>query len=111
MSRGFMFLAALALATPSLPRSTTAQVAQQSDAVITVKRLTEVLGVKPATSSAPERLELGATITCSLTDPAKIAKFTLRGLHEGARVTVTRVAPDRIRVEADEMEPLPVSAK
>ena len=111
MSRGFMFLAALALATPSLPRTSPAQVAQQGEAVVTVKSLTEALGVKPATSAAPERLELGATVTFMLTDPAKIAKYTIRGLHEGARVTVTRIAPDRVRVEADEMEPLPVSGK
>ena len=109
MSRGFMFLAALALATPSLPRSTPAQVTQQSE--VAVKTITEALGLKPAATSAPTTLELGATITFSLTDPAKLAKYTIRGLHEGARVTVTRIAPDRIHVEADEMEPMPVSGK
>ena len=30
-------------------------------------------------------------------------------MHAGARVTVGRVAPDKIRVEADEMEPVPAS--
>jgi hypothetical protein len=109
MSRGFMFLAALALATPSLPRSTSAQVTQQSE--VAVKTITDALGLKPAAASAPSTLELGATITFSLTDPAKLAKHTIRGLHEGARVTVTRVAPDRVRVEADEMEPMPVTGK
>src|SRR5215475_4928947 len=108
MSRGFMFLAALALATPSLPRFTSAQATRQS---VAVKTITDALGLKPTTSAAPETLDLGTTITCSLTDPAKLAKHTIRGLHEGARVTVTRIAPDRIRVEADEMEPMPVSGK
>jgi hypothetical protein len=28
-------------------------------------------------------------------------------MHEGARVTAGRMAPDKIRVEADEMEPVP----
>src|SRR5215510_2426153 len=109
MSRGFMFLAALALATPSLPRFTSAQVTRQSE--VAVKTITDALGLKPTTSAAPATLDLGATVTCSLTDPAKLAKHTIRGLHEGARVTVTRVAPERIRVEADEMEPMPVSGK
>ena len=109
MSRGFMFLAALALATPTLPRFTSAQATRQSE--VAVKTITDALGLKPATSAAPATLDLGATVTCSLTDPAKLAKHTIRGLHEGARVTVTRVAPDRIRVEADEMEPMPVSGK
>ena len=109
MSRGFMFLAALALATPSLPRFTSAQATRQSE--VAVKTITDALGLKVATTGAPATLDLGASITCSLTDPAKLAKHTIRGLHEGARVTVTRVAPERIRVEADEMEPMPVSGK
>src|SRR5215475_2133057 len=109
MSRGFMFLAALALATPSLPRFTSAQATRQSE--VAVKTITDALGLKAATTGAPANLDLGASITCSLTDPAKLAKHTIRGLHEGARVTVTRIAPDRIRVEADEMEPMPVSGK
>jgi hypothetical protein len=112
MSRGFMFLAALALATPALPRASTAQVTPQgSTAALQVKTLGDALGIKPATSSGPTTLELGTTITFSLVDPAKLAKHTVRGMHEGARVTVTRIAPDRIRVEADEMEPLPVNGK
>ena len=109
MSRGFMFLAALALATPTLPRFTSAQATRQSE--VAVKTIADALGLKLATTSAPTTLDLGASITCSLTDPAKLAKHSIRGLHEGARVTVTRVAPDRIHVEADEMEPMPVSGK
>lgn len=111
MSRGFMFLAALALLSPSLPSSTSAQVTPQGEAALTVKALGETLGIKPANTSGPTAIELGVTITFSLTDPAKLAKYTLSGLHEGARVTVTRVAPDRIRVEADEMDPVPVSKR
>ena len=109
MSRGFMFLAALALATPSLPRFTSAQVTQQSE--VAVKTITDALGLKPSTTSAPTTLDLGTTITFSLIDPAKLAKHSIRGLHEGARVTVTRIAPALIHVEADEMEPMPVSGK
>src|SRR5262245_35384924 len=109
MSRGFMFLAALALATPTLPRFTSAQATRQSE--VAVKTITNALGLKASTSNAPETLDLGASITCSLTDPVKLAKHAIRGLHEGARVTVTRIAPDRIRVEADEMEPMPASGK
>ena len=111
MSRGFMFLAALALAYPALPTNAPAQVTPQGATAVSVKSITEALGLKPATASAPTSLDLGSTITFTLLEPAKIAKFGVRAMHEGARVTVTRVAPDRIRVEADEMEPLAVSAK
>ena len=112
MSRGFMFLAALALAAP-IPRPTRAQVtpAGSATSAVSVRKITEALGLKPAAATAPEELDLGVTLTFSLADPAKLAKYTIRGLHEGARVTVTRVTPDRIRVEADEMEPTPVSGK
>ena len=109
MSRGFMFLAALALATPTLPRFTSAQATRQSE--VAVKTITDALGLKASGSSAPATLDLGASITCSLTDPAKLAKHSIRGLHEGARVTVTRIGPALIHVEADEMEPMPVSGK
>ncbi|HEY9230040.1 MAG TPA: hypothetical protein VIP11_25535 [Gemmatimonadaceae bacterium] len=111
MSRGFIFLAALALASPSFPSSSLAQVTQQGQTTVQVKNLSETLGLKPAASGAPTNLELGSTVTFTLADPAKLAKFTVRGMHEGARVTVTRVAPDRIRVEADEMEPVALSGK
>jgi hypothetical protein len=107
-----MFLAALALAAP-IPRPTRAQVTPAGSATgaVSVRRISEALGLKASAASAPEELDLGLTITFSLADPAKLAKYTIRGLHEGARVTVTRIAPDRIRVEADEMEPMPVSGK
>lgn len=111
MSRGFMFLAAFALVATALPGSTSAQVTPQGEVRVSVKSLGETLGLKPSNSGGADALELGATVTFTLTDPAKLAKHTIRGLHEGARVTATRVAPDRIRVEADEMEPVPVSRK
>jgi hypothetical protein len=31
-------------------------------------------------------------------------------MHAGARVIIARVAPDKVRVEADEMEPAPANA-
>jgi hypothetical protein len=77
---------------------------------VDAKALADKLGVKLG-PGAPDEIELGRTITTSLTDPAKIGKLGIVGLHEGARVTITRVGPDRIRVEGDEMEPMPVSGK
>lgn len=52
-----------------------------------------------------DQLEVGSTFTGMLDDPGKLAAFGIRDMHKGARVTVSRVAPDRIRVEADELEP------
>jgi hypothetical protein len=112
MSRGFALLAACALAMNALPTRTRAQVTPQgSPATVSVKNLSATLGVKPASTTGPAELELGATITFTLSEPLKIAKLGIVGMHEGARVTITRIAPDRIRVEADEMEPMPVSGK
>jgi len=88
------------------PVAARAQPQQQGAVQISVKSTVDKLGLK-VSSSAPEDFELGRSITASLADPAKIAKYGIVGMHEGARVTVTRVAPDRLRVEADEMEPIP----
>ena len=87
------------------PVAARAQVQQQA-VDISVKSTIDKLGLKPS-GNLPDEFELGRSITVSLADPAKAAKYGVVGMHEGARVTVTRVAPDRIRVEADEMEPVP----
>jgi hypothetical protein len=88
------------------PRPTLAQFGPPE---VSVTATLAKLGAKPATTNIPSDLELGRSVTASLVSVEKIEQYGIKGMHEGARVTVTRVAPDRIRVEADEMEP--VSAK
>jgi hypothetical protein len=68
------------------------------------------LGVKSAPGQADEML-VGASVTCTLVDPAKLAALGAPGLHIGARVTFTRIAADKIRVEADELEPVELTKK
>jgi hypothetical protein len=65
----------------------------------------EQLGVK-LMPDAPRELELGRSATTMLAEPKKLAQVGITGMHEGARVTITCVGPNRIRVEADEMEPV-----
>jgi hypothetical protein len=85
-------------------------VAQQGDKpTIRVDALAEKLGVKAMPNGARE-LEAGQSATMMLADPGKLAPYGIRGMHEGARVTITCVGPNRLRVEADEMEPTPRSA-
>jgi hypothetical protein len=104
MVRGVMLLS-VCIAAVASPVAARAQ-SQQGTADISVKPTVDKLGLK-ASGNLPDGLEIGRSFTASLADPTKIAKYGIVGMHEGARVTVTRVAPDRIRVEADEMEPLP----
>ena len=107
MVRGVMLLSVCIAALAASPPAARAQPQQQGAAVeISVKSTIDKLGLKPS-GNLPDEFDLGRSITVSLADPAKIAKYGIVGMHEGARVTVTRVAPDRIRVEADEMEPVP----
>ena len=56
--------------------------------------------------SAPRELELGHSATMTLAEPKKLEEVGIKGMHEGARVTITCVGPSRVRVEADEMEPV-----
>jgi hypothetical protein len=111
MVRGLILCGALAALSAVAPRSSTAQApVLAGDVRVDTKGVADKLGVKTG-PGAPDEIELGRSITTTLADPVKIAKFGVIGMHEGARVTITRIAPDRIRVEADEMEPVPTSGK
>ena len=72
---------------------------------IPVGNVAERLGVK-LMPSAPIELDLGHSVTAMLADPGKIETVGIKGMHEGARVTITCVGPSRLRVEADEMTPV-----
>jgi hypothetical protein len=100
-------VAALALSTPTL---TVAQNVRQQSSQVTRGDVAEQLGAK-VTSSQGEELSVGSSLTGTLLDPGKLTKFGISGMHEGARVSVMRVAPDKLRVEVDEMEPTPQTKK
>jgi hypothetical protein len=101
---GVVFMCA-ALATPALAQNVRLQSSQ-----VTRSDVAEQLGAK-VTSGQNEELGIGSSLTATLVDPAKLAKFGISGMHEGARVSVMRVAPDKLRVEVDEMEPTPQTKK
>jgi hypothetical protein len=63
------------------------------------------LGVKTMVNS-PRELDLGHSVTTTLAEPKKLVAVGIKGMHEGARVTITCVGPNRVRVEAEEMEPV-----
>jgi hypothetical protein len=82
---------------------------QGAPASVSAKALCDQLGVRLQPRDDDE-LRLGASVTATLKDPAKLESFGIKGMHEGARVIIARVAPDKVRVEADEMTPQPASA-
>jgi hypothetical protein len=93
-------LASLALSTLQPTRvsaQTTASVASQLGATLS--------------PGQPEEMGVGTSITATLADPAKLAALGASGLHAGARVTVVRTAPERIRVEVDELDPVPLTKR
>jgi hypothetical protein len=100
MLRRSVLLAACALSAMLPARS----VAQLAGAAVRVDALSEKLGVKGLPNGARE-LEPGQSATMMLTEPKKLEPYGIKGMHEGARVTLTCVGPNRLRVEADEMEP------
>jgi hypothetical protein len=88
---------------PSAQQSTT----QQNEIRLTNERVAKQLGTR--VQDRPDgTLSLGSSFTGMLEEPEKLEAFGIRGMHKGARVVVMRVAPDRIRVEADELEPTEV---
>jgi hypothetical protein len=102
MLRNRMLLGACAVCF-AIPAALRAQ--QPNVDPIPVGNVAERLGVK-LMPSAPIELDLGHSATATLADPGKIEAVGIKGMHEGARVTITCVGPSRLRVEADEMSPV-----
>ena len=85
-------------------------VAQQPYAEpVHVEAIAEKLGMKLGPST-PREIELGQSATLTLTNPERLAKNGIKGMHEGARVTLTCVGPGRLRIEADELQPVAKNA-
>ena len=72
----------------------------------TIGSVATQLGVKIADRGS-EEFGLGVQFTGVLAEPDKLATFGIKGMHVGARVVAARVSPDRVVIEADEMEPAP----
>ena len=104
---GLVTYTSLALAMPNV---TVAQNVRQQSAQLTRNDVAEQLGAK-VTSNQNDELPVGSSLTGSLVDPAKLEKLGISGMHQGARVSVMRIAPDKLRVEVDEMEPTPQTKK
>lgn len=100
-------LVCTALAVTVSDSATAQQPAQQAGARLTFGSVADQLGITISEQSRGEPLNLGSNITGTLEDPGKLASLGIRGMHRGARVVVMRVAPDRVRVEADEVDPVP----
>ena len=89
------------------PRAAGAQdLRQQGMLAASVKAIAAQLGAKLQPRDGDE-LDVGHSFTGTLETPEKLENFGIKGMHAGARVTVARVAPDKIRLEVDEMDPVP----
>lgn len=93
------------LAIASSPAGANAQPQPQGAPRVSVKAVAAQLGVRLGPRDDDD-LNIGASFTASLDDPEKLAAFGIKGMHQGARVTVFRAGADKVRVEADEMEPV-----
>lgn len=114
MSPTIRVMSAVALglvAIVSLPAPTLSQVqVVQQGAGVSTARLAAQLGVKPSPDQS-QYLDVGGTLNGALADPAKLAKLGMPPMHEGARVTAVLIAPNKLRVEVDEMDPEPITRK
>jgi hypothetical protein len=104
---------ALALLTASLafapaPAAVAHETRVAEDPILTIVGVATQLGLKVQARDG-EEFALGTSFTGLLAEPQKLARFGMQ-MHDGARVTAARMAPDKIRVEADEMEPVAARA-
>jgi hypothetical protein len=72
----------------------------------TIGSIAAQLGVRVESSRADEEFTVGVQFSGSLEEPLKLSTFGVTGFAVGARVTVARIAPDRVHIEADEMLPV-----
>ncbi len=106
LGRALALVTAGALIAAGAPRTVSGQdVRQQGSTELTISNVAAQLGIK-VQPTATDELQIGASFTGLLDSPEKLAEFGIKGMHPGARVTVARVSPEKIRVEADEMEPV-----
>ena len=107
---------ALALTAPALaPAQDTTHTAappeaEQAARSVSSARVADQLGTKLA-NGQPEELPVGASATATLADPNKLAALGVRDAKPGSRVTIMRIARDRMRVEVDEFDPVPRTRK
>ena len=105
VGRTFVLFASILVAAAAA-RPVHAQDASQQGAVHpTVTGVAAQLGAK-AQGVTDDEFQLGNSFTAVLEQPDKLAELGIQGMHAGARVTVARIAPDKVRVEVDEMEPV-----
>jgi hypothetical protein len=102
--------AGFGLVTPAALRAQNAVEVKQQSSQITKTDVAAQLGAKLGVTD-DELFSVGGTINATLADPAKLAALGITGLHEGARVTVMRVSPVKVRIEVDELEPVPLTKK
>jgi len=95
-------IAGAAFSTPVAGRSAT----RTALIAPTIGSVAAQVGVKVASARADEEFTLGVQFSGSLEDPRKLSTFGVTGFAVGARVTVARIAPDRVHIEADEMLPV-----
>jgi hypothetical protein len=98
------------------PSPAAAQTGQTSNGDVTqqsmpaMRTIADQLGTK-LNPQQREELALGVTLNGTLQEPEKLEKLGINGVHRGARVTAMRIAPLKVIVEVDEIEPAPLSRK
>jgi hypothetical protein len=78
--------------------------------MVAMRTVAEQLGTK-LNPQQREELALGVTLNGTLQEPEKLEKLGINGVHKGARVTAMRIAPQKVIVEVDEIEPTPFTRK
>ena len=98
-----------ALVQPSAGAQVSGEVRLQSRQISTAEIVGQ-LGTK-LSPGQPDELPVGVSITGILVDTARLSALGAAGRQPGARVTVIRIALDRVRVEVDELDPVPLTKK
>lgn len=79
--------------------------------MMSISTVAEQLGVKLEPRPLDDEFRIGLSVSGTLERQEKLERFGIKGMKNGARVTMSRVATDRVRIDADQFAPDLVSAR
>ena len=83
----------------------------RAEIMMSINTVAEELGVKLEPKPFDDEFRIGLSVSGTLEHQEKLQRFGLKQMKNGARVTMSRIAVDRVRIDADQFAPDLMSAK
>ena len=85
--------------------------AAHSEIMMSISVVAEQVGVRLEPKPFDDEFRIGLSISGTLEHHEKLERFGVKGMKNGARVTMSRIAADRVRLDCDQLDAQPSNAK